>query len=161
AMIEILHAEDSPGYEDHYFDRGRNRLLGTVQDRLRGERFIMGTFRETFDYHAPEIEGALGYVNAPVGALAVAHLDLCSLRKALRTSDAPRFVGYVGETDTLAHLGGKEQLKSFLRTLDRAVDELIAEAEAGGGRLEVEMCSDHGNRYDQYKHVRLNEALAR
>src|SRR5215813_7453069 len=32
AMIEILHAEDSPGYEDHFYDRGRNRLVGGGQD---------------------------------------------------------------------------------------------------------------------------------
>src|SRR5262249_55603513 len=30
AMIEILHESDSPGYEDHYYDRERNRLLGTI-----------------------------------------------------------------------------------------------------------------------------------
>src|SRR5262249_36768964 len=142
-----------------YYDRDRNRLLGTIQDRLRGERFISGTFRETFDYHAPAIEGALGYVAAPIGTLAMAQLDLCGLRKAFRKSDAPLFVGYIGETDTLAHLGGNEQLKSLLRTIDRAVDELITEAERGGGTLEVEMFSDHGNRYDQYKNVKLNDAL--
>ena len=28
AMVEILHREDSPGYEDHYFDRERNRRAG-------------------------------------------------------------------------------------------------------------------------------------
>ena len=33
AMVEILHHEDSPGYEDHFYDRERNRLLGTIQDR--------------------------------------------------------------------------------------------------------------------------------
>src|SRR5215475_1156370 len=31
AMIEILQAEDSPGYEDHYYDREQNRLLGAIQ----------------------------------------------------------------------------------------------------------------------------------
>src|SRR5262249_55837634 len=150
AMIDILHAEDTPGYEDHYYDRDRNRLLGTIQDRLRGERFIAGTFRETFDYHAPAIEGALGYVAAPIGTVAMAQLDLCGLRKAFRRSDAPLFVGYIGETDTLTHLGGREQLELLLRTIDRTVEELIAEAEADGGKLEVEMFSDHGNRDGQY-----------
>jgi hypothetical protein len=159
AMIDILHAEDAPGYEDHYYDRDRNRLLGTIQDRLRGERFIAGTFRETFDYHAPAIEGALGYVAAPIGTVAMAQLDLCGLRKAFRRSDAPLFVGYIGETDTLTHLGGREQLKLLLRTIDRTVDELIAEAEAGGGKLEVEMFSDHGNRDGHYRNVKLNDAL--
>jgi len=159
AMVEILQHEDSPGYEDHYYDRDRNRLLGTIQDRLRGEKFIAGTFRETFDYHAAAFNGALGYVAAPIGTAAMAQLDLVELRTAFRNSDSPLFVGYIGETDSLAHLGGREHLKAFLRTVDRAVDELIVEAERGGGKLEVEMFSDHGNRFDEYKHVKLNDAL--
>lgn len=157
AMIEILHAEDSPGYEDHYYDREQNRLVGGIQDRLQGGKFIRGTFRETFDYHAPAFKGALAYVAAPVGASLVAQVDLLAFKKSFRNSDAPLFVAYIGETDSLAHLGGEQPLKAFLRTLDRGVEELIAES---GGRLEVEMFSDHGNRYDAYRHVKLNDALA-
>lgn len=157
AMIEILHEPDSQGYEDHYYDRERNRLLGSVDDRLRGERFIHGTFRETFDYHAPAFKGALAYVAAPAGAMFVAQMDLGAFRDAFRKSVGREvFVAYIGETDSLAHLGGEAALKSFLRTLDRAVEELI---EDSGGTLEVELLSDHGNRFDEYKHVKLNDAL--
>lgn len=159
AMIEILQTADSPGYEDHYYDRTRNRLLGTIQDRLRGEKFIQGTFRETFDYHAPAFKGALAYMAAPIGAIAIAQLDLTAFRTAFRQSNAPVFVGYIGETDSLAHLAGERPLKAFLRTLDRVVEELIAEAERNGGRLEVELLSDHGNRFDDYRQVELNDAL--
>lgn len=159
AMIEILQETESPGYEDHYYDRDRNRLLGTIQDRLQGGRFIQGTFRQTFDYHAPAFKGALGYVAAPLGAMMLAQVDLSAFRAAFRRSDQPFFVAYIGETDSLAHLGGEQPLKSFLRTLDRTVDELAAEVERNGGRLEVEMFSDHGNRYDKYRHVKLNDAL--
>jgi hypothetical protein len=156
AMIEILQAEDSPGYEDHYYDRERNRILGTIQDRLQGGKFIRGTFRDTFDYHAPAFKGALAYVAAPIGTVAVAHLDLSAFRKAFRKSDAPLFVAYIGETDSLAHLGGKRLLKSLLRALDRTVEELISES---NGRLEVEMLSDHGNNYADYASVDLNDAI--
>src|SRR5262245_51539643 len=156
AMIEILQAGDSPGYEDHYYDRDRNRILGAIQDRLQGGRFIRGTFRETFDYHAPAFKGALAYVAAPIGTVAVAHLDLSAFREAFGKSDAPLFVAYIGETDSLAHLGGKKLLKSLLRALDRTVEELISES---GGRLEVEMFSDHGNNYADYASVDLNDAI--
>ncbi len=156
AMIEILHESDSPGYEDHYYDRETNRLRGTIQDRLQGGKFIQGTFRETFDYHAPAFKGALAYIAAPMGAEFVAHLDLAAFRAAFRQSKMPVFVAYIGETDSLAHLGGEIPLKAFLRTLDRAVEELIVES---GGQLQVEMFSDHGNRYDEYRHVKLNDAL--
>jgi hypothetical protein len=156
AMIEILQAGDSPGYEDHYYDRERNRILGTIQDRLQGGKFIRGTFRETFDYHAPAFKGAMAYLAAPAGTIAVAHLDLSAFRKAFRESDAPLFVAYIGETDSLTHLGGKKMLKSLLRALDRTVEELISESE---GRLEVEMFSDHGNNYADYTSVELNDAI--
>jgi hypothetical protein len=156
AMIEILQAGDSPGYEDHYYDRERNRILGTIQDRLQGGKFIRGTFRETFDYHAPAFKGAMAYVAAPAGTIAVAHLDLSAFRKAFRKSNAPLFVAYIGETDSLTHLGGKKMLKSLLRSLDRTVEELISESE---GRLEVEMFSDHGNNYADYTSVELNDAI--
>jgi hypothetical protein len=156
AMIEILQAEDSPGYEDHYYDRERDRILGTVHDRLQGGKFIQGTFRETFDYHAPAFKGALAYVAAPIGTIAVAHLDISAFRKAFRKSDAPLFVAYIGETDSLAHLGGEKLLKSLLRALDRTVEELISES---NGRLEVEMLSDHGNNYADYSSVDLNDAI--
>src|SRR5499426_2038946 len=160
AMIEILHAEDSPGYEDHYYDRESNQILGAIQDRLQGGRFIRGTFRETFDYHAPAFKGALAYIAAPAGTVAVAHLDLSAFRKAFREfdgkSDAPLFVAYIGETDSLAHLGGKKLLKSLLRALDRTVEELISES---NGQLEVEMFSDHGNNYADYESVKLNDAI--
>lgn len=160
AVIEILQAGDSPGYEDHYYDRELNRLRGTIQDRLNGGKFIQGTFRETFDYHAPAFKGALAYVAAPVGAIAVAHLDLSGFRDSFRAfgkrSDGPLFVAYIGETDSLAHLGGKKPLKLFLRTLDRAIEELISESD---GRLEVELLSDHGNNYADYTSVKLNDAI--
>ena len=156
AMIEILHEADSPGYEDHYYDRDRNRLLGSIQDRLQGGKFIHGTFRETFDYHAPAFKGSLAYIAAPMGAQFVAQLDLAAFRKSFRRSNAPVFVAYIGETDSLAHLGGERPLKAFLRTVDRAVEELIAES---NGRLEVEMLSDHGNHYSEHKQVKLNDAI--
>ncbi len=159
AMIEILHHEDSPGYEDHFYDREVNRLRGTIQDRLQGGKFIQGTFRETFDYHAPAFKGALGYVAAPIGTITLAHLDLAAFRKAFRQSDAPLFVAYIGETDSLAHLGGEEPLKAFLRTVDRTLEELLDDARQSGGELTIEMFSDHGNNYAAYKHVKLNDAL--
>ncbi|MCI0338837.1 MAG: alkaline phosphatase family protein [Acidobacteria bacterium] len=159
AMIEILQTEDSPGYEDHYYDRSRNRLLGNVQTRLQGGRFIHGTFRETFDYHAPAFKGAFAYVAAPFGAIALAQFDLSAFRSAFNKSKSSIFIGYIGETDTLAHLGGERALKSFLRTLDRTIEEFIAESKRGGGRLEVEMFSDHGNHYTEYRQVKLNDAI--
>jgi hypothetical protein len=159
SMVEILQAEPAPGYEDHYYDREQNRLLGNMLDRFNGARFIRRTFREGFDYHAGAAQGGLGYVVAPFSTLLTAQSDWNGLKRAFRRSTAPVFIGYVGASDSLAHLGGEWALKSFLRTLDRGVEELLAEADKSGAKLEVEMFSDHGNRYGDYRHVKLNDAL--
>ena len=65
-------------------------------------------------------------------------------------------MAYIGETDSLAHLGGKKPLKSLLRSFDGTIEELISDSD---GRLEVEMFSDHGNNYADYTSVKLNDAI--
>src|SRR5262249_47348 len=107
-------------------------------------------------YHAPAFKGALAYVAAPAGTIAVAHFDLSAFRQAFRKSDAPLFVAYIGETDSLAHLGGRKMLKSLLRALPPPIQQLISHSD---GRLEVEMFSDHGNNYADYTSVKLNDAI--
>lgn len=156
SMIEILGAHNSPGYEDHYYDREANRLVGGVQDRFRGGKFIHGTFREKFDYHAPALRGSLAYIGQPLGAILVAQADVAAFRRAFKNSKSRFFVGYVGATDSLAHLGGEGPLKSLLRSLDRSIEEMRRDS---GGSLEVEMVSDHGNNYMFHHTVKLGSAL--
>jgi hypothetical protein len=156
SMIEILGAENSAGYEDQYYDRERNRLVGGFQDRIRGGKFIQGTFRELFNYHAPAFRGSLAYLAQPIGATIVAQADIAGFKRAFQLSPAPLFVGYIGATDSLAHLGGKGPLKSLLRTLDRTITQLRRET---GDQLVVEILSDHGNNFAEHHHVKLNNAL--
>jgi hypothetical protein len=156
SMIEIMGANDSQGYEDHYFDREQNRLIGGFQDRVRGGKFIHGTFRERFDYHAPALRGSFAYIGQPLGAILIAQADIAGFSKAFRKSKEPVFVGYVGATDSLAHLGGEGPLKLLLKSLDRTIEDLRKES---SGTLEVDMVSDHGNNFTTHRHVGLGSAL--
>jgi hypothetical protein len=158
SIIEILGAPDSPGYEDHYYDRELNRLVGGIPDRLRGGKFIDGSFRRQFDYHAAALKGALAYLVPPYGGEWTANSDLEGFVRAFRASRDSNFLGYIGETDPLAHLAGEESLDEFLRSLDTALDRLIRESD---GELEIDICSDHGNLFSNYRQVRLNEAIER
>ncbi|HEU4596574.1 MAG TPA: hypothetical protein VFS10_15665, partial [Pyrinomonadaceae bacterium] len=45
-ILEPAGALETPGYEDSYFDAGADKLRGGIFDRLRGDRFVKGTFRE-------------------------------------------------------------------------------------------------------------------
>ncbi|NOT59008.1 MAG: hypothetical protein HOP19_02160, partial [Acidobacteria bacterium] len=135
------------------------RLNGNIADRFNGSKFIARTYRQGFDYHAAAALGGMAYVAAPFSTLITAQLDLAALKNFFRNSDTPVFLGYVGATDSLAHLGGERMLKVALRQLDRSIEDLAAEAERNGSKLEIELLSDHGNRYDDYRHVKLNDAL--
>jgi hypothetical protein len=156
SMIEILGTRNAPGYEDQYYDRERNHLIGGFQDRMRGGSFIRGTFREQFSYHAPALRGSLAYIAQPLGAIIVAQTDVAAFKRAFRASREPLFVAYLGATDSLAHLGGEQPLKSLLRSLDRTIMDLRKES---GDELEVDMLSDHGNIYTSQHFVPLNAAL--
>jgi len=91
----------------------------------------------------------------------IAQADVAGFRRAFRASSAPLFVGYIGATDSLAHLGGEGPLKSLLRSLDRTIEELRRESAKSGAQLEVELLSDHGNFYTEHRQVKLNAALDR
>ncbi len=156
SMIEILGAENSPGYEDHYYDRDGNRLIGGFQDRVRGGAFIRGTFRQLFSYHAPALRGSFAYIAQPLGAIIVAQEDVAAFDREFRASDNSFFVAYIGATDSLAHLGGERPLKTLLRSFDRTLESLRAES---AGQLEIDLLSDHGNLFAEQRIVQLNLAL--
>jgi hypothetical protein len=161
AMTEILRpagAADSPGYEDTYYDADANRMRGGLLDRFRGDRFVEGTFRERFDYHPSAVKSGLGYALPPLSTYLEASSDLARLRQKFRDSRDPVFLGYMGGTDSLAHLGGERMLRWVLSRLDETVEELIREGE---GRTEVTIFSDHGNDFRKYRRVSLERALER
>jgi hypothetical protein len=161
AMTEILRplgAGDSPGYEDAYYDAEANRMRGGLFDRFRGDRFVAGTFRELFDYHPSAIKSGLGYGAPPLSTYLEATSDVVRLGQKFRGSDDARFLGYVGGTDSLAHLGGERMLRSVLSRLDRTIARALRES---GGNLDVTIFSDHGNDFRAYKRVSLEGALER
>ncbi|HEX8458028.1 MAG TPA: hypothetical protein VF656_12080 [Pyrinomonadaceae bacterium] len=164
ALAEILQpagASEAPGYEDNYFDTTKNKMRGGLLDRFRGGRFIKGTFRELFDYHPSAIKSGLGYVVPPASTYLESLTDLVRLKQKFRASREPVFFAYTGASDSLAHLGGKRLLKSFLVRLDETVKDIVRDASADGVRLEVTIFSDHGNDFEGYRRVSLKSALRR
>jgi hypothetical protein len=157
-ILEPAGAEETPGYEDNYFDAGANRLRGGVFDRLRGDRFVKGTFRELFDYHPSAIKSGLGYAAPPVSTYFEALSDLVRLRQKAKKARGPVFLGYTGATDSLAHLGGEAMLRSFLSKLDESIEEIARES---GGPVTVTVFSDHGNHFRKYRRADLKGPLRR
>lgn len=159
AMTEILRpagAKTTAGYEDTYFDVGANKMRGGIFDRLRGDRFINGTFRELFDYHPSAIKSGLGYAAPPVSTFLEALSDNIRLRQKARHGREQVFFGYTGATDSLSHLGGEKLLRSFLNRLDESVKDLIRDSKEP---LTVTIFSDHGNHFRKYQRLKLKSAL--
>ncbi len=159
AMTEILSrsgADETDGYEDNYFDIEKNRMSGGVLNRLRGESFINGTFRELFDYHPSAIKSGLGYAVPPLTTYLESLSDLIRLRQKARKTSQEVFFAYTGATDSLAHLGGEKFVRSFLKQLDETVEEIARESKAP---VTITIFSDHGNHFTKYRRVSLKSPL--
>lgn len=161
SMAEILKpvgANESPGYEDNFFDVEQNRMRGGLLDRFRSSQFIKGTFRELFDYHPSAIKSGLGYAAPPVSTYVESLTDLVRLRQMFRASGEPVFFAYTGATDSLAHLGGEWLLRNFLSRLDDTLNDIVRDSAVP---VEVTIFSDHGNHFRRYRRVSLKSALRR
>lgn len=161
ALSEILRpagASAPAGYEDNFFDVDANKMRGGVLNRLRGDKFIDGTFRELFDYHPSAIKSGLGYAAPPLSTYVEALSDLVRLRQKARASREPVFFAYTGATDSLAHLGGEKLVRSFLKQLDESIADIVRDSDVP---VEVTIFSDHGNHYRGYKRAKLKSPLRR
>lgn len=141
AFADLFGMEKTPGIENRYFDRLRNRVVGGAWDHM--VRRTGATFHAAFDYEQHPRYGALIYL-APY---AVADHDLARcravFRRLLREKPADRpILLYIGSTDALAHREGREGLTRHLLMLERMLDEIIFET---AGEVRISLFSDHGN----------------
>jgi hypothetical protein len=144
------------GYEDSYYDVAANKMRGSLLDRFRQKSFIQNSFRELFDYHPSALKSGIGYAAPPVSTYLEALTDLVRLKQKFNASKQPVFYAYLGATDSLAHLGGKSLVSSYLVKLDNLLREL---RRRHGANLTVTIFSDHGNDFRDYKRVDLKSAL--
>lgn len=157
-MLRPAGAKPAHGHEDSYFDLGANKMRGGVVDRLRGDRFVRGTFRDLFDYHPSAIKSGLGYAAPPLSTYLESLSDLIRLRQKAKNNRAPVFFAYTGATDSLAHLGGERFVRPFLKNLDSSVESIIKDSR---DPVVVTIFSDHGNDFRKYRRVKLKSPLRR
>src|SRR5687767_1227530 len=127
-ILQPAGARTALGHEDNYFDLQANKMRGGVFDRLRGDKFVDGTFRELFDYHPSAIKSGLGYAAPPLSTYLESLSDLIRLRQKARNTRQPVFFGYTGATDSLAHVGGETLLRNFLEGLDDTVEDIVRDS---------------------------------
>lgn len=151
AFSELLGSDAPLGYEASYFDRNRNRLSNGTRTYLNG---LNEPWRSACDYRLSFIEDAIMYL-FPVF---VYRQELKNARRVLDAHRSEPTVLYLLSTDGLGHMRKPEQVKRYLRELDRWIERAVFDR---AGRLQVTILSDHGNTFVPTRPLRLTEALRR
>jgi hypothetical protein len=160
----ILRTPAPSGYEDLYFDPERDAVVGGVWERLTGEYKGIAPFHERFDWEEPRLWGAfVFYLPDRVREAELLRIEEILMeyarngRDPLGEEDA-EIVLYMGSTDAVGHVGGREALRKHLLRIDEILDRFLA---AGGGRHRVVLLSDHGMSEESSRLFELGAALDR
>jgi hypothetical protein len=154
AFRDIWHEPYTPGYEDRYYDRTRDRLAGGLLDHVfAGEDET--SFHRHVDVMADGVTAGLAYI-VPI---TTARTELSRIRRALseRLTTDTTLVVYIVSTDALAHMSPREDLVAYLLDIETMLEEVRA---AAGPDLEITLFSDHGNDRVPTERVDLEKALA-
>ena len=144
SLTEVFGTEKTPGVEDRYYDREKNRILGGRWDHMvRRNRLMDRSFHGVFEYEEHPRYGALMFI-APYR---VSEHDLERCRtvfwKCYRENPPGEpIILYIGSTDAISHKRGREGIRRQLLMLEEILDEIMY-ATAGGFR--ITLFSDHGN----------------
>lgn len=149
ALTSLFHTPPVPGYEDKYFDRAQNRMVGGP---LKTTRPVGLPYQRVFDYDLP------GYLRGPAYLLPVKsyRAELGRLRKRLLASQESVYIAHLATTDSLHHVVPPEIARRLLREVDSWLRELYLES---GGKLRLTVLSDHGNSLTPARAVPLEEWL--
>jgi hypothetical protein len=148
----ILKTEPVLGYEDKYYDPIGNRVGGGVLDRLGNRYRRVAPFHEAFDWEPPHLWGVTVYYFP----MTVSRAELRRIEQILHSSPDRELLLYLGGTDALGHVRGRQGLEECLRLVDQVVKGFLA---AGGAERRVVLFSDHGTTAVPSRRIDLATAL--
>ena len=160
----ILRTPPPRGYEDLYFDTERDAFVGGAWDRLTGEYKEIAPFHEAFDWEEPRLWGAfVFYLPDRVREAELVRIEEILMGHARGMPDPvgekdSELLLYLGSTDAIGHVGGREALREHLLRVDEILERFLA---AGGGRDRVVLLSDHGTSDTPSRLFDLEAALGR
>lgn len=160
----ILRTDPPLGYEDLYFDPERDAILGGAWDRLTGAYKEIAPFHAAFDWEEPRLWGAFVFYLPDrvreAELLRIEELLMDHARGAANpvAGDDDELLLYMGSTDAVGHVGGREALRRHLLRVDRVLERYLA---AGGGRNRVVLLSDHAMSDSPSRMFDLEAALGR
>ena len=154
AFAQIEGGAPPPGYQVTRYDPETNRIVGMDAGSL-SERAHPKIAADSASHSVAH--RLLGYV-VPA---ALARRDLRRVATQLLDSDKPTFVAYIGTSDAVLHLKGREGAEAYLRAVDDILADLRKQVRIRTGRdLLVDLVSDHGSTMVESKVVPVEERLA-
>ena len=152
AFRDIWRTPVTNGYEDRYFDRGRNQVAGGFLDHVFNAEEHAG-FQRMVDLKPGSFSAGLAYLVPRT----MARHELNGLRRKLRERMAwdTLIVAYFVSTDAIAHRA-PDELPGFLLEIERLVADV---RDVIGPQLEVVLFSDHGNDMLPSRRVALESEL--
>jgi hypothetical protein len=153
AFAQIEGSIPPAGYQTRHFDPGQNKVVGNNVGAL-SERAHPKISSDAPSHSVPH--RILGYI-APKR---IARSELHEIGDALMASRKDTFVAYLGTSDAVLHLYGREGAREFLAEVDAYLQALDARVRVRSGRgLKVDLVSDHGSTMMASKVVPVEETL--
>ena len=151
AFSRMLIGGKPSGYERLYFDNAENRIKGSNLIKK-----VFSTEEENPDYH-PKLHflGFPGYI-AYVFPEKFTQTAIESFKKRVLEYKGDEFIAYMGISDAIAHVEGRQAQKEFLKAISTLLNTTRTEL---GILLDVVVFSDHGNNYADNQRVDLATAL--
>jgi hypothetical protein len=156
SFADILGTPKPPGYEELYYHREKQQLVGGLRGRLGGEEAKADkekTFLTRLGYTQPSVYSGLIYVTT----IGTAQVDLKNAMEYFDNLETNMGIAYVGTSDGVAHKLGREAIRDILHDIDQVLRRFIFEHR---GRLRIVFASDHGNNYVPSERIDFEEALA-
>lgn len=155
AFAAIGGGDPPDGYQFVRYDPASNRVVGTTIASLNGRAHPKIAADSSGDSIPHRV---LGYV----ASYSTAVRDLRQIERELLASSKHDFVAYLGTSDPLVHLQGRDGTRRFLLWLDDYLIDLQERTLRKTGRyLQIDLVSDHGSTLVRGKVIALERELAR
>jgi hypothetical protein len=139
AFAQIEGSVPPSGYQTRHFDPGQGKVVGNNVGAL-SERAHPKIASDASSHSVPH--RVFGYI-AP---MRVARDELHEIGEEMLASRKDVFVAYLGTSDAVLHLHGREGARAFLLEVDDYLAELQEQVRARVGRpLKIDIVSDHGS----------------
>ncbi|MEW6734307.1 MAG: hypothetical protein AB1489_23480 [Acidobacteriota bacterium] len=156
AMVQLLKANPTPGYENLYFDPNTRALGGGIKKYIgkRKSDPVKRGYNHKLDYEEPLPFEFLVYVIPDL----IWEADFQRFFGKYEKVERKLYVAFLKSTDGVIHMGSRSLLYPALRELDRRLIELYQRHQ---GKLEIVVYSDHGNYMESCQRVRMERQLTR